>query len=312
MSKFLLKITTFIALIVLSIYVIIFVINRDDVNVAFIATIADKHQYAQSSHEPKIILVGGSNLAFGIASDSIEKALKKPVVNLGLYAGFGLTFVLKEALSEVKKGDIIVLCPEYYLRKPGDNFSKQMAIFAYPPADDFVEYDDFMDKLSIKAEFYSRYARNLIFIPNRIKSPSINDTISGYFRKGFNKNGDALSHLNNPSVNPLGDLFNINDKSYSLEIQAINQFISEIKRKQAIVFWYYPSYSQVGYDRNEKRLMVYEKLIQDSINCKKINHIKDEIYPINCFYDTHFHLNAKCRLERTKKLIKLLKQEILK
>ena len=115
MPKFLLKITAFISLIVLSIYVIIYVVNRDDVNVAFVAAIADKHQYAQSILEPKIILVGGSNLAFGIASDSIEKALEKPVVNFGLYAGFGLTFVLKEAVTEVKKGDVIVLCPEYYL-----------------------------------------------------------------------------------------------------------------------------------------------------------------------------------------------------
>jgi hypothetical protein len=311
LPKFLLKITTFVALIVLSIYVVIFIINRDDVNVAFVAAIADKHQYAQSIHEPKIILVGGSNLAFGIASDSIEKALKKPVVNFGLYAGFGLTFVLKEALSEVKKGDVIVLCPEYYLRKPGDNFSKQMAVFAYPPADDFIEYDNFIDRLAIKGEFYSRYARNLIFLPNRIKSPSINDTISGYFRKGFNRNGDALSHLNNPPVQPLGDLFDIKDKDYSLEIQDINQFINVIRQKKANVFWYYPSFSQVGYDKNKKKLIVYEKLIYDKINCQKINQIKDEIYPVDCFYDTHFHLNATCRLERTNKLIKLLKKEII-
>jgi hypothetical protein len=297
-------------LIFLSIYVIIFVINREDVEVSFIAAIADKHQYAQSIKEPKIILVGGSNLAFGIASDSIEKALQKPVINFGLYAGLGLTFVLKEALSEVKKGDVIVLCPEYYLRKPGDNFSKQMAVFAYPPADDFIEYENFIDRLTIKSEFYSRYARNLIFLPNRIKSPSINDTISGYFRKGFNKNGDALSHLNNPPVQPLGDLFDIKDEDYSLEIQEINQFIKDVERKGATTFWYYPSFSQVGYDKNEKKLIVYEKLISDKINCKKINQIKDEIYPVDCFYDTHFHLNAKCRLERTQKLIKLLKQNL--
>jgi hypothetical protein len=297
-------------LIVFSIYVIIFIINRNDVNESFIATIADKHQYAKSITEPKIILVGGSNLAFGIASDSIEKALVKPVVNLGLYAGFGLTFVLKEALSEVKKGDIIVLCPEYYLRKSGDNFSKQMAVFAYPPADDFIEYENIIDRLTLKGEFYSRYARNLIFLPNRIKSPSINDTISGYFRGGFNKNGDALSHLNNPTVQSLGDLFDIKDEDYSLEIQEINQFIDTIKQRGGTVFWYYPSYSQVGYDKNEKKLIVYEKLISDNINCKKINHIKDEIYPLDCFYDTHFHLNTKCRLERTKKLIELLKQNL--
>jgi hypothetical protein len=229
---------------------------------------------------------------------------------LGLYAGFGLDFVLKEALSEVKKGDIVVLCPEYYLRKPGDNFSKHMAVFAYPPADDFVEYENSIDRLAIKAEFYSRYARNLIFLPNRIKSPNINDTISGYFRKGFNRNGDALSHLNNPLVRPLGDLLDVKDEDYSLEIQAINQFIETAKKNKAAVYWYYPSFSQTGYDKNKKKLAVYEKLIDSTIHCPKINHIVDEIYPENYFYDTHFHLSANGRLERTRKLIKLLKQNL--
>jgi hypothetical protein len=105
-------------------------------------------------------------------------------------------------------------------------------------------------------------------------------------------------------------LFDIKDEDYSLEIQEINQFIKDVERKGATTFWYYPSFSQVGYDKNEKKLIVYEKLISDKINCKKINQIKDEIYPVDCFYDTHFHLNAKCRLERTQKLIKLLKQNL--
>ena len=94
MLNFILKITALITLIILTISGIILV--RNDVDYNYFAAIADKHKYAQSIIEPKIILAGGSSLAFGIASDSVEKKLNHSVVNLGLYVGFGLDFILKE------------------------------------------------------------------------------------------------------------------------------------------------------------------------------------------------------------------------
>lgn len=101
MLNFFIKIATLFVLIISTIGGIIMV--RNDVENNYFAAIADKHTYAQSIHKPKIILAGGSNLAFGIASDSIERKVGVPVVNLGLYVGFGLDFILQETLSEVKK-----------------------------------------------------------------------------------------------------------------------------------------------------------------------------------------------------------------
>ena len=305
MLNFLIKTTILAALVVLTIGGIIIV--RNDIEQNYFATIADKHKYAQSIREPKFILVGGSNLAFGIASDSIEKQLKRPVINLGLYVGFGLDFILQEALSEVQKGDLVVLSFEYYLQKNEEEYSKQMAAFAYPAAYEYVGYTDWIDAFEKKAAFFSRYTRNLIFFPNRIKSPQIDDEISDYFRKGFSEKGDLLSHLNNPPIRPLNDLAGLKKLNYSSEIRAINQFITHVKAKGGAVFWYYPSYSQTGYDLNKESLAYYEEQIQKSVNCTKINTLKDGIYPDDCFYDTHFHLFGSCRIERTQELIDTIK-----
>lgn len=275
----------------------------NDVEQNYFATIADKHKYAQSIQKPKIILAGGSNLAFGIASDSIEKKLNRPVVNLGLYVGFGLDFILQETLSEVKKGDLVILSIEYYLKKDEEEYSKQMAAFAYPAAYEYVGYTNWMDSFEKKAAFFSRYTRNLIFFPNRIKSPQIEDKISDYFRKGFSQKGDLLAHLNNPPIRPLNDLAGLKKRNYLLEIQVINQFITDVRLKGGEVCWYYPCYSQTGYELNREPLEYYEKQIQRNINCLKINTLKDGIYPDDCFYDTHFHLFGSCRIERTQKLI---------
>lgn len=305
MLNFFIKIGTLIALIISTIGGIILV--RNDIAENYFAAIADKHKYAQSIQKRKVILAGGSNLAFGIASDSIEKKVGVPVVNLGLYVGFGLDFILQETLSEVKKGDLVVLSTEYYLKKPGDDYAKQMAAFAYSPAYAYVGYENWLDILEKKAAFFSRYTRNLIFFPNRIKSPQINDKISDYFRKGFSQKGDLLAHLNNPSIRPLNDLAGLKNLNYSIEIQAINQFVEHVRAKGGEVYWFYPCYSQTGYEMNKGALEYYEKQIDKNINCLKINHLKDGIYPDDCFYDTHFHLFGNCRIERTQKLIDIIK-----
>ena len=304
MLNFILKITALISLIIFTLSGIILV--RNDVEQNYFAAIADKHKYAQSIQKPKIILAGGSNLAFGIASDSIEKKLNRPVVNLGLYVGFGLDFILQETLSEVRKGDLVILSLEYYLKKNEEEYSKQMAAFAYPPAYSYVGFADWMDKFEKKAAFFSRYTRNLIFFPNRIKSPQINDKISDYFRKGFSQKGDLLSHLNNPPIRPLNDLAGLKKLNYSIEIHAINQFIKSVRIKGGEVYWYYPCYSQTAYELNKEPLEYYEAQIGNKINCLKINTLHDGIYPDECFYDTHFHLFGNCRIERTQKLIKSL------
>lgn len=305
MLNFIIKITTLITLIISTIGGIIFL--QDDSEENYFAAITDKHKYAQSIQKPKIILAGGSSLAFGISSDSIENSLQRPVVNLGLYGGFGLDFILQETLSEVKKGDLVILSTEYYLKKSGDDYSKQMAAFAYPPAYNYVGYTNFLDLLEKKASFFSRYTRNLIFFPNRIKSPQVDDKISDYFRKGFSQKGDLLAHLNNPPKRPLNDLAGIESQNYSAEIQTINEFIKEVRAKGGEVNWYFPCYSQTGYNMNKEALNYYEKQIQKKINCFKINTLSDEIYPDDCFYDTHFHLFGNCRIERTQKLIETIK-----
>ncbi len=305
MLKFFIKITLIFTLILSSIFGVILVFSNE-IKENYFAAIVDKHQYAQSIPKPKIILAGGSNLAFGIASDSIEKALNRPVVNLGLYAGFGLDFVLKETLSEVKKGDLVILSPEYYLKHDGDDYSKQMAAYAYSPAYAYVGETDFMDKIKKRASFFVRYTRNLIFYPNRIKSPKIEDKISDYFRKGFSQKGDLLAHLNNPPLRPLGDLEDLQNQDYSSEIESINQFIQAVEQKGGKVFWYYPSYSKTGFNKNKIALTFYENQVQNKVKCPKINNLQDDIYPDECFYDTHFHLFGSCRIDRTQKLIKLL------
>ena len=79
----------------------------------YFAALKDKHRILKNTTSPKIVFIGGSNLAFGLDSSLIEKKLHMPVVNMGICAPFGLRYILEEVKDNVNPGDIIVIVPEY-------------------------------------------------------------------------------------------------------------------------------------------------------------------------------------------------------
>lgn len=65
----------------------------------------DKVNRLKSIKEPKIILVGDSNLAFGINSKKIEDELEMSVVNLGLHNVLGNAFHEQIAKENIGGGE---------------------------------------------------------------------------------------------------------------------------------------------------------------------------------------------------------------
>lgn len=78
------------------------------------ASLLDKVDRLESIEGPKIVLVGNSNLPFGINSRMIEESMKMPVVDMGLHGGLGNAFQEEMAKYNVVPGDIYVLCHTDY------------------------------------------------------------------------------------------------------------------------------------------------------------------------------------------------------
>lgn len=66
----------------------------------------------------RIVLIGGSNLAFGIDSHLMETLSGCAVVNMGMNGYLGVRYMLEEAKAGLRKGDVAVIALEY------DNFVK--------------------------------------------------------------------------------------------------------------------------------------------------------------------------------------------
>lgn len=77
------------------------------------SVIQDKYDALCATDSPKIILIGGSSVAYGFDEALLEEETGYSVVNLGLYGGLGDLFQTEIARANIQSGDIVVLAYEY-------------------------------------------------------------------------------------------------------------------------------------------------------------------------------------------------------
>lgn len=63
----------------------------------------------------KVVIMSGSNGAFGFESKILEDSLHLPVVNTSTHAGLGIRMPFELYKDFLKKGDVVIFCPEFPL-----------------------------------------------------------------------------------------------------------------------------------------------------------------------------------------------------
>ncbi|MEO0790863.1 MAG: hypothetical protein AAFY36_19515, partial [Bacteroidota bacterium] len=80
-----------------------------------LATTSIKQARLQQIPGQKLILIGGSNLQYGINSAYLSEQLGIPVVNMGLQGSIGLAYYFQEIMPSINEGDLVFLLAEHYL-----------------------------------------------------------------------------------------------------------------------------------------------------------------------------------------------------
>ena len=76
---------------------------------SYYAALPIKYDRIEQVEGAKIVVIGGSSVAFGLDSKLVEQELQMPCVNFGLYAAFGLKPMLDLSVDAIEKGDIVVV-----------------------------------------------------------------------------------------------------------------------------------------------------------------------------------------------------------
>lgn len=312
MRKFLIKSICFFGVLVLC-YFIIYKItyNQAAVKNDFMAAIIDKHEIANGIKQPKLIFAGGSNLAFGIDSELIEKKIGKKVVNLSLHAGLGLEFILNELKDVAQKGDIVFISPEYFLSVKGNYKLKKLTSSYYKNANNYFT-NNFLEDLKIHIDKSRDNLHNWnLSDNNQINSQetNINSVKSIYSRNAFNSHGDVISHLEAEKPKEINDKTNL-IYEYWDGIELINQF-NEFEKVNGIkVYFLFPNYPKSEFLKNKNAIQELESDLRRDLKVKILNKPTDFVFNDSLFYDTVYHLDKKGRIIRTEKLIEIIKKYV--
>jgi hypothetical protein len=254
----------------------------------------DKIATLKQSKSPKLVLLGGSNLAFGIDSGLISRAFSIPVVNMGLHAEFGIKHMLDSVGPFLNSNDILVIIPEYELFT--DSLLKG--------GTSLVELGLATEDLSLVLKNWRHLlkANKVIFFWKPMQSSGA----SPYRRSSFNEYGDITSHLAlaNKAIVPYKLDSIIADDSFG----CINAFHKS--RPGLKIFVIHPGIMHSASVLNQKMITnIADKqklLLKDVLISSSENFIFEDKY----FYDTVYHLNAEGRRLRTDKVITLLKEKL--
>lgn len=277
----------------------------------YIAAIQDKELLLLSSKSPRIIFVGGSNLAFGLDSELVEKEFGLPVINFGLHANLGLETSLNIIQKYAAQGDIIVVVPEY------EYFDDALAIYGGNDLlSDFLETDPANIQYIAEAKWID-LPLIALGIPerkiNRKIAPLLTDWTRGvYIRSSFNSYGDVIGHIGKPPLDPNGipadGVLQANRMLSTTSFELLDMFHQEITDKGGIVLFDFPSLrmrncKNTGSEKFASLLLA----LKTRTTIPLLSTPYDRCYPDNYFYDTKYHLIDVGREIRTQQVIKSLK-----
>lgn len=260
-----------------------------------------KDSLLKNVKSPRIVMIGGSNLSMSLNSQSIKDSLHLNPVNMGLHAAIGLVFMLDHAEPYIRKGDIVLVVPEYAQLYGDFGYGeKELLLTLFD-----VKSGKFSDlewrQIKNLLPFFPKYAFTK-FKPSEYKKRyrllKIQTTFNEY--GDWEKRFDSVQNTTTYDALAGG----LNKKI----LAKMKDFEHAIAQKGAKMIVSFPAYQEASFNKSAP-------MIKDIANAYRTNGFtvigNPEKYKFtnNLMYDTPYHLNAKGVAIRTKMLIQDLKNE---
>ena len=262
----------------------------------------------QTTQGKKIVIVGGSNVAFGVNSAQLEAALKQcgfdyTVCNFGLYAAVGTSAMLSLSEGFIREGDIVVLAIE----PTQDTFSTYFGATAMLKcAEDCPEMLLYLNRQQRSAVVgnYIAYLQERADIRRTGILPSPE---GAYARAAFDGNGDMSYHrAGNAMLLGYDTAVPIDLAGFTCEeafARQVNDYIAAARDKGAqVVMSFSPMNRLAVTDASEDTVYGFCLGLQETFRCPIISDPNDYIMESGWFYDSNFHLNSAGMAIRTHQL----------
>lgn len=283
----------------------------------FNATTGDKQLLLENEPSPRIILVGGSNLIFGINSPEIERRTAYHPINMGLNVGDGLGFMLNHVEPRLRPGDIVIVSPEY--ENFGD-FYNGLGPFLFAEAEhnpsvirrftrgNFLEM---MNKGFIIAGGIFRYT---VQQKGKTERQWIENKSHVFRRAAFNRYGDLVDHypLTNRLKEGAATTISVNGRAtpetISRAIEGLNRFADAAAQRGVRVFYSFPPLPVDLFEKQRSAIQQIERELQKQLRFPILDTPGEITFPTDHFFDAYYHLTAEGAMKRTARLLDRLEE----
>jgi len=278
----------------------------------YYSAVVFKHKMLKETDSPRIVLVGGSNVAMGINSEKIHEHFGLPVINLGTAAGYGLNFMIEMTSKNVKPNDIIIMIPEYYQFYYYYNGGEALTVLL----EVFPQSIKYLSSPKQYINIVKSYPSYLQLKFNDIVLKLVGKKNGSRFNAPakYNEYGDYLFHLNlkpkDISNQYLYDRSKLTDfdQFQAAAIEALNQLDEKVRANGGIAAFIFPPIPEKRYQEEKIFIEYVYKRLEKELTMPMFDGPSDQVYPLNYFFDSPYHMNKIGREARTKRLIKDLER----
>jgi hypothetical protein len=295
----------------------VIVLTAAMIALVFVAIKPDPTHYFAGSHlqlellkntpSPRIILVGGSNVSFGINAELMQQRLGIPVINDGLHAGLGLA-PLREMEEYIRPGDVIIISLEYQLFSSRDVMTGDFTFLS-----DWIEYaperirflsDPWRETPALYATMLQRKVNREV--NTYLFGGSLDELRNVFVGTHYNSNGDFIGHLQQASTPRRKISFEPYPVSTLQEeiFVFLEGFRQTALEKGADVYFEAPASRRTNCKKTgEASLAKFFHILDERSSIPLLTPLDEVCLPDKYFFDTAYHLNAEGRQLRTERLI---------
>ncbi len=257
-----------------------------------------------ATEEEKIVIIGGSSVAFGVDAELLSETLKRPVVNFGLYATLGTKVMMDYSLDALGEGDIVVIAPEMNAQTWSLYFNAETMWQALDGHFSLLTKLDRDDLPAMMGSFW-RFAKTKLSYLGKDLDPDGIYNASSFDEKGFlryhrDRDYNIMAGGVDTSM-PIGFETEIVSAEF---IAYVNEYIAAAEKKGAKVYLGFCPMNELALpvDIELKDLENFTAFLGENFDCEILGDPNNMIYRAGYFYDSNFHLNSAGATLHTRQL----------
>ena len=271
----------------------------------FPAALADKCRRLEEAPGQRLVVVGGSAVAFGVDSALLEEQLPTYTpVNFGLYAALGTPVMLELSQPRLGEGDVVILCPEQQAQSLSDYVGGETLWQALDGHFDLLRDLSARDWKALAPSFPDFAARKLGYMLD--KKPPKGEGV--YTHASFDGYGDVVSPLCRANTMPVGwDSNTPISFAAGLATQEwvtlVNDYVDALAEQGVTVWYHFPPMNAAAVEPGSNPDAYFDWL-QGQLHCPVIGDPAECVLDAGWFFDTNFHPNTAGKQVFTRILIR--------